>query len=105
MRFMNTWEIDEAVQRFADNTVLSAAAQTLANLRDCADANSDGWCYWPKPCRAAAQLQDLIQAQLDHDRISGGDIIISAAQVRKAYVPIKAFLTRSGLQCTLVVPQ
>ena len=30
---------------------------------------------------------------------------VTVAQVRKSYVPIKAFLTRSGLQCTLVVPQ
>ena len=61
MRFMNHWDIDEACQRWANHPVLGPASQTMRNLRDVADANSDGWAYWPKPARSAAKLMELIE--------------------------------------------
>lgn len=97
-RFMNTWEIDDRARLYRDHPVLGPATRTLANLRDAADANSDGWCYWPKPVRAAAKLMELIDGdgtakyRFDPDR---DDATVEA--LRKALSPIKAFRTRSGL--------
>lgn len=103
MRFMNTYDIDDAAQRFANHPVLGPATQTLANLRDAADANSDGWAYWPKPARAAAKLMDLIEtAKLDWYR--GGEPKTTEAQLRKAYAPLKALRTRTGLDFEIVLP-
>jgi len=104
MRFMNEWDIEDAQRRFRNHAALGPATQTLANLRNVVNANSDGWPYWSKPVRSAAKLMELIegdgtnQARQDAEKVT-------AAQVRKAYTPIKAFLTRSGLTCEIVDPR
>lgn len=102
MRFMNVYEIDEAGRRYAQHPVLGPATRTLTALRDAADANSDGWAYWPKPARSAAKLMALIEgddhpegargARFDPDRAD-----VTPAMLRAALRPIKAFRTRSGL--------
>jgi hypothetical protein len=97
--FMNTWEIDEAVQTFAGHPVLGPAARTLANLRDAADENSDGWAYWPKPARAAAKLQDMLyRATLQRYRQERNYVEPTMAEYLQALAPIKAFRTRTGIQ-------
>lgn len=97
MRFMNHWDIDEAVVRWADHPVLGPASRTLRNLRDAADANSDGWCYWPKPVRSANKLMVLIEGDGTWEYRFGDRDDATAAKLRAAYSPIKAFRTRSGL--------
>ncbi len=98
MRFMNTWAIDEAAARYADHPVLGPATRTLAGLRDAADANSDGWCYWPKPARAAAALMELIERDgtsrylFDTARDDA-----TPAEYARACATLKGFRTRSGL--------
>lgn len=106
MHFMNTYEIDEARARFRGHPVLGPATQTLANLRDVADANSDGWCYWPKPARSADKLMTLIENRLSAWRRCEDepDTAMLTAELRKAYSPIKAFRTRSGLSFEIVEP-
>ena len=98
MRFMNTWEIDEARTLYARHPVLGPATETLANLRDAADANSDGWCYWPKPARAAAKLMELIE----RERFVSERDEATERELRKALAPIKAFRTRSGINFEIV---
>jgi len=74
-------------------------------LRDAADANSDGWAYWPKPARAAARLMELIERdgtaryRFDQERKD-----VTGAGLRKAYAPIKAFRRRSGLSFEIYDP-
>jgi hypothetical protein len=103
MKFMNTWEIDEAAGRHREHPVLGPATQTLANLRDAANQNSDGWAYWPKPCRAAKKLQELISGDgtwyyiFDRERPDA-----TLAKLQAAYTPIKAFRTRSGISFEIV---
>lgn len=100
---MNTYDIDEARARYRSHPVLGPATMTLANLRDAADANSDGWAYWPKPARASRLLMELIERdgtaryRFDDDRedATGGEL-------RKAYAPIKALRTRTGLAFEIV---
>lgn len=96
MIFMNTYEIDEAVRRFDRDPVLGPAARTLRNLRDAANANSDGWAYWPKPCRAAAKLQEILYEATWRNE-PWLDFTVTDEDVRKALRPVKAFRTRSGI--------
>lgn len=103
MLFMNELEVEEATARWNDHPVLGPATKTLHNLMRCANSNSDGWAYWPKPCRAARQLQELIKAA-DKDRRELRPVSVDAGAVRRAYSPIKAFLTRTKLTIEIVDP-
>jgi hypothetical protein len=102
---MNRWDIEEAVARYATHAVLGPATRTLQSLRDAADANSDGWAYWPKPARAAARLMELIERdgtaryRFDQEREDATE-----TELRKAYAPLKAFRTRSGLSFEIYEP-
>jgi hypothetical protein len=91
MTFMNTYDIEEAAQRYHNHPVLGPATQTLTNLCDWANNNSDGWAYWPKPARAARSLMMMI------DR--GGQ---SPVEYQKALRAIKAFRTRQDADFEIV---
>ncbi len=103
MRFMNGYEIEDAAARYRAHPILGPATRTLLNLRDAANSNSDGWAHWPKPARAAARLMDLIERdgtaryRFDDERAD-----VTTAELRKAYAPIKAFRTRSGIHFDIV---
>jgi hypothetical protein len=103
MRYMNDWEIDDAVERHRHHPILGPATQTLHNLAACADANSDGWAYWPKPARAAAKLMELIEGD-PTDRFAERDDV-TKAQLKAAYRPIRSFLTRHKLTCEIIEPK
>jgi hypothetical protein len=95
MLFLNTYEIEEALRRYADHPVLGPATQQLAELEEWTNSNSDGWAYWPKPRRAATKLQDLIgttRAYLDDPERAD----VTPELYRAALRPIKAFRTRQG---------
>lgn len=87
--FMNHYEVEDAVRRYADDPTLGPASRTLANLMHWTNRNSDGWAYWPKPTRAARSLVALFPRRWD-------DPTPSADEVNKAIRPIKAFRTRQG---------
>lgn len=89
MLFMNQWEIEEAKSRFATHPVLSKATRVLYDLMVLTNEVSDGWCYWPKPCRAAKKLQELIQRG---QTFRGPDV--TEAELKAALPPIKSLLTR-----------
>ncbi len=91
MLYMNEYDINEARGRHAKHPILGPATQTLANLMDAADACSDGWAYWPMPARAARKLMELIQGP----RV-GGPEIPTAADLKAAYAPLKAFRTKDA---------
>ena len=95
MTWMNEWDVEKAYESSAhrdDVPVLAAAAETLYGLMRWTNQNSDGWAYWNKPAKAAEKLQALIDpvvgwnGHIDHD--------LTAAEVKKAYSPIKSFLAR-----------
>jgi hypothetical protein len=56
MLFMNEHEVREAAHRYRAHPTLGPATRTLAALVEWTNCNSDGWPYWPKPCRAARAL-------------------------------------------------
>jgi hypothetical protein len=107
MHFMNEYEIDDVLEQWSvrrGHPILGPAAVTLFNLKTVANQNSDGWAYWPKPARAANKLMTLIEGDRSYDARFGDREDVTVAQLKAAYAPIKAFLTRSGLTCEIVMP-
>lgn len=97
MMFMNEGEVEEALNRHRNHAVLSKATRLLYDLMNLANSVSDGWCYWPKPCRAAKKLQELIQGYEKAKRASYPPAVEpTEADLKKAVAPIKAFLTREA---------
>lgn len=103
MRFMNKWDIERAREMYRDHPILGPATATVANLRAAANANSDGWDYWPAPARAAARLMELIErdgtSRYAYDAVRPD---ATAAELKKALAPVKAFRTRSGIDFEIV---
>ncbi len=105
MKFMNTHEIATASFRYADHPVLGPATDTLANLAQWTDENSDGWVYWPKPARAAAKLMTLITGDGTWAALENVQHTATPAAYRAALSPVKAFLTRQGVDhAAIIVP-
>ena len=94
MHFMNEWEVRAAADRYRNDPVLSVATQFLVALMEETDMHSDGWCYWPKPVRAADKLMTLIE--------SGTGTL---TDLRRALVPIKTFYTKYGLKAGMCYPR
>lgn len=88
MLFMNTIEVDEAAIKHRAHPILGPATKLLSDLRDLADSVSDGWCYWPKPVRAAKLLMEMIQTNPDPRK----------NDLKRAVAPIKAFCTNEKKQ-------
>lgn len=95
MPFLNEYDIDRLYSRFHYDPLLGPAVETLECLRIWTNANSDGWAYWPKPSRAAAKLQNLLYEADRYERTNRREgAWPTKADVKKAYTPIRAFLTR-----------
>jgi hypothetical protein len=97
--WMNESEVERAVHLFSERSEtpnLGKGADVLYELMDWTNGNSDGWPYWQKPSRAAAKLMDILQAaMLAYYNAKVEDI--TEKQLRAALSPIKAFLTRQGV--------
>ncbi len=100
MRFMNHYDMERAAMKFPPETYpnLARANLTVMRLANWADSHSDGWAYWPKPARAANRLMELLQ---DSD-LEWEPVDITEADLRKATTPVKAFLTRQGIDHDLI---
>lgn len=98
MLFMNEYDVEDALRRVKPDAqpVLTEAVIALANLVSWTNSHSDGWAYWPKPCRAAKGLQEVIQEAQRAYR-NGSDADVAPAALKKALSPVKAFLTRQGV--------
>lgn len=95
MRYMNTYDIENALATaltVGETSNLTHGVHVLIRLHNWTNRNSDGWAYWPKPVRAAARLIELIEGV---DRWDPEDV--SSADLKRALVPIKSFLTRQGV--------
>lgn len=97
--FMNDYDIQQAKYALCgtgQTPNLGHATEVLENLMDWADANSDGWAYWPKPARAAAKLVARVQ-EAEKEYRTGGELEdVTDAELKRLYAPIKSFLTRQG---------
>lgn len=93
----NQYEIEDAQREAAEDHFrpnAQEAALTLVRLMEWTNNNSDGWAYWVKPSNASTKLQTLVKRAYGY----GGDPDedVSARELKAAYTPIRAFLTRNG---------
>jgi hypothetical protein len=92
---MNDHDIDQAWQRWSEHPVLGPAIRTVANVRDMANQNSDGWAYWQAPAKACAGLMELIErdgtARYAHDS-ERADATVE--EYKRALRAVKSFRTR-----------
>lgn len=102
MSFMNDYEIDLALRRFSSSNATTPnrfrLAETVANLAVWADNNSDGWAYWPKPSLAASRAMRLIWSTTNAENQAQEETDATDAETTAALRPIKAFLTRQGVE-------
>jgi hypothetical protein len=107
MRYMNDWDLDQARRRYGRGETPNRLALVMVvdNLRQWANENSDGWVYWPKPCRAASKAIELIEstAYPEYERRQHEDI--TDAEMLAAVRPIKSFLTRAPQYGARVTPE
>jgi hypothetical protein len=94
MMFMNDHDIEDAAVRLRGCPNLSIGVMVLARLAGWTNRNSDGWAYWPKPTNAARRLMELLQSA---DRFDPNPIDVTEEELRRTFTPIKAFLTRQGV--------
>lgn len=94
MRYMNEWDIQEAVQRYSDHPVLGKATRFLVDFRDEVNSHSDGWAYWRQPVNAAAKLMALFD---EPDAVTEKDFT-------RALGPIRSFMTRRGIAAGMTMP-
>jgi hypothetical protein len=99
--FYNEWDIMQAEEALGRDPILGPAVETLVRLRDWTNRNSDGWCYWKKPGNAAQKLIKLIDGAVDSRR-NGQAHGVTAGDIKRAYVPIKAFLTRQHVNHNVI---
>lgn len=94
---MNEHEITEA-WHFANHNGLpnyQRGALTLSHLKTWTNQNSDGWMYWVPPRKASAKLQQALEEMM---RTHFRDLQdLTEAELRKLLSPVKAFLTRRGV--------
>ena len=91
--------ISRGIRLLAATCVLAPALATLENLIDWTNRNSDGWAYWPKPCRSANKLITLIENAHPWQNPRHEP---TAAEYSAALRPIKAFRTRQGADFDIV---
>jgi hypothetical protein len=101
---MNDYDMARALRRHNNPAIVEAVTQ-LVILRAWANANSDGWAYWPKPARAAAKLMELVDGDGTNKYSDWAERNVTPAMVRKALVPIKAFRTRQGADFVIIDPR
>lgn len=105
MKFMNEYDLEEAVDRFSNDVTPNRGrvAQTVYALMQWTNQNSDGWPYWSKPVQAARKALELIDPITweDVQRMEGEDCTV--AELTAALTPIKAFLTRQGVEHRTIV--
>ena len=92
MKYWNDYDIAQQYRRCVNSPNLLVAVQTVDRLRMWTNRNSDGWAYWPKPVRAARKAMELVDSG-DHWDFDD----VTEAELKRALVPIKSFLTRHGV--------
>lgn len=98
---LNEYEVDDAQIKAAHDfgrPNLQKAVLTLARLVEWTNSHSDGWAYWSKPTAASTKLQGLVHDFYFHPWGSmDTHRDITAAELKAAETPVKAFLTRQGV--------
>lgn len=102
---MNEFEIETAQLQAADDhnrPNMRRAVLTLARLMEWTNSNSDGWAYWTKPLKASVKLQTLVTSGYALHRQADRTTDLTASELKAAEAPVKAFLTRQGVDPRVV---
>ena len=97
---MSEFDIETAQRQAAQDfhrPNMQAATLTLARLMEWTNANSDGWAYWRKPLAASKKLQTLVNSGYSIHRGPDRETDLTAQELKTAYIPIRAMLTRQGV--------
>jgi hypothetical protein len=102
--WMNEWDIEDALRLTArlELPVARRAAEILSRLCYWTNNNSDGWPYWSKPSKAADKLMTALESAIGASRWDD-NVDMTEAQLKAALTPIKAFLTRQGVEHSKVL--
>lgn len=85
MRYMNQYDIDDAVFRYQRHPIKGRAARILQRFQRLTDnCGCDGWAHWRAPCAAARKLIELIEDNQDPTELD----------LKKAISPIRSCLTK-----------
>jgi hypothetical protein len=106
--WMNQYDIEEAVQRFANDPVLGKAARFMKDFMDEVNSHSDGWAYWQPPSRAAKQMMELLRRGEENQRnryTNAPQAEITEKDFLRALAPIRAFYTRRGNAAGMQFPK
>lgn len=105
MKYMNDYDLDNAARRYDPNVVPNRAKLTkvISRLMEWTNQNSDGWAYWPKPVRAAARAMELIESTTNPENERREREDASDAETASALRPIKSFLTRMGVDHSIIL--
>jgi hypothetical protein len=104
--FMNRHEVVETLAYCGDQVEdvpnLYEGARVLYSLMEWVDSHSDGWPYWQPPQRAAAKLIEAFHdrnyaLRFGQNRDGSPLTDVSDAELSACLRPIKAFLTRQGV--------
>lgn len=97
--WMSEYDIEDALRLTAHFELPNArrAAEILSRLKEWTNENSDGWPYWSKPSKAADKLMTALQSAIQASR-QQDDVDMTETQLKAALTPIKAFLTRQGVE-------
>ena len=104
---LNEYEVEDAQIKAAHDfhrPNLQRAVLTLARLVEYTNSHSDGWAYWRKPAAAATKLQAAIEMRYFGAWANRVETDLSDRELKAAYTPIKAFLTRQGIAHSEVFP-
>lgn len=95
MMWMNEYEIEEAVRLLRSEELpnLLSGALALRRLMVWVNSNSDGWCYWQLPSRAATRLQAVLQDATRKIRFSDDYPDITRTSLTSLLRPIRKFLS------------
>lgn len=102
---LNEYEIEDAQIKAAhelNRPNLQAVVLTLARLMEWTNSNSDGWAYWSKPSTASTKLQAVISLRYFGAWVSRVETDLTARELKAAYTPIKSFLTRQGVDHSVI---
>jgi hypothetical protein len=101
---MNQYDVEDAMDWFdeEEQPMLHRGAVILYRLMRWTNSRSDGWCYWVKPSKAAAQLMTLLQDAHREYRRTWERTDITRPELAKALTPIKSLITREGGDWRLV---
>jgi hypothetical protein len=110
MLFMNSFDQEHALMCATElgNPRQVQAATALMQLAQWADANSDGWAYWPAPVKAARRLIAGLQ-QMEADQrfkwSSRRDVAdFSAQELEFMIAPVRTFLQRHEARWQTALP-